>query len=440
VERVALQPNNLNQQFMEKESSQVEETVLKRSTQGLDIDKIRDDFPMLKTQVNGMPLIYFDSAATNHKPQVVIDHLMDLYTRKYGKTQEKHTFSEKMTAAFEETRYKFAELIHAGSPEQIVFTTGSTQGINMVANGFARTFLKEDDEILISALEHHSNIVPWQMACQQTGARLVVVPIHSNGELDMEEYKRLLTSRTKIVSVCHSSNVLGTMIPAKELIRLAHGKGIPVLIDGAQTAPHMKIDVQDLDCDFYVFSVHKMGGPAGVGILYGKSSWLDQLPPQLGGEGMASEVTFEQSTYQPIPKKFEAGTPAFEEIVSCAALVDYVNALDMSKAEAYELELMAYATEKLNQINKLKIYGTAPEKEPVISFVIEGMDVKELEKYLSDKYNIAVKAGQLSAQPLLKCLGLESLLRVALCYYNTYEEIDVLVTAIQSFIEEKEKA
>jgi cysteine desulfurase/selenocysteine lyase len=406
--------------------------------QGLDIDSIRNDFPMLQTKVNGKQLIYFDTAATNHKPQVVIDKLQELYTAKYGKTEENHTFGKMMTTAFEETRSKMAEFMGANSPEEVVFTTGSTQGINIIANGFGRAILKEDDEILITMLEHHSNIVPWQLACQVSGAKLVVAPINTAGEVDLEQFEKLLSSKAKIVSITHSSNVLGTMLPVKEMVAMAHRQNIPVLVDGAQAAPHMPISMQELDCDFYVFSAHKMGGPAGVGILYGKAEWLDKLPPLLGGEGMAAEVSFEQSTYQPVPKKFEAGTPAFEEIVACGALLDYVQKLDMVKTAAYEQELMKYCTKVLESIEKVKIYGTSEEKEPVVSFVIEGKDVKELETYLNDNYNIAVRAGQLSAQPLLKDLGLDALLRISLCYFNTVEEIDILAGAIKSFINESE--
>jgi len=405
--------------------------------QDLDIQKIRYDFPMLKTEVNGKPMIYMDSAATNHKPQVVIDKLTQLYTKQYGKTEENHTFSQMMTQAFEKTREKVANLIGAQRPEEIVFTTGSTEGINIIANGFAKAILKQDDEIVISLLEHHSNIIPWQLACQLTGAKIKVAPIHSNGELDTEAFSKLLTDKTRIISFSHSSNVLGTMLPVKRICEIAHARSIPVLIDGAQAAPHMPVNMQDIDCDFYVFSAHKMGRPAGVGVLYGKTEWLYKLPPQQGGEGMATEVSFEMSTYSPIPKKFEAGTPAFEEIVAFGTLIDYVTEIDMAKTAEYEQELMQYATQQLNKIEKVNIYGTAPEKEPVISFEIEGMDVKELEKYLNDEYNIAVRAGQLSAQPLIKHLGLEALLRVSFCYFNTNEEIDLLIEAIKKFINNK---
>jgi cysteine desulfurase/selenocysteine lyase len=406
--------------------------------QDLDVKKIRSDFPMLKEKINGKPLIYFDSASTNHKPQVLIDRLVELYTKEYGKTEESHTYGKRMTEAYEETRARFAKFLNAREPKEVVFTSSCTASINLVANGFARTILKAGDEVVISMLEHHSNIVPWQMACEQTGAKLVVAPIKDTGELDMEAYANLLSDKTKIVSICHSSNVLGTITPIEEIVQLAHAKGIPVLIDGAQTAPHMKVDMQEIDCEYFVFSVHKMGGPAGIGVLYGKSDWLDKLPPQWGGEAMADSVTFTNTSYKPVPKKFEAGTPPFEEIVACGVLIGYIEALGMDKTEQYEEELMLYAEHRLAEIEQVKIYGTAPVKEPVVSFDLPGMDVKELERYLNDEFNIAVKAGELTAQPLMKHLGVKGLLRLAFCYYNTREEIDIFMDALEAFIAKKQ--
>jgi cysteine desulfurase/selenocysteine lyase len=360
---------------METATISGENSLATGTNQGLDIQRIRNDFPMLKVEVNGKPLVYFDSAATNQKPQVVIDRLTELYTRQYGKTEEKHTFSQMMTSAYEETRSKAANFLGAKSAEEIVFTKGSTDGINIIANGFAKAILKQGDEIVISMLEHHSNIVPWQLACQLTGAKLVVAPIKDNGELDMDAFEQLLNDRTRIISLAHSSNVLGTILPVKQICEIAHRRGIPVLVDGAQTAPHMPVNVQEIGCDFYVFSVHKMGGPAGVGVLYGGFEWLDKLPPQQGGEGMASTVGFDESTYSPPPKKFEAGTPPFEEIVAFGTLIDYVNGLDFPKTADYERELMEYATQQLNNISQVSIYGASPDKEPVISFDLQGLDV-----------------------------------------------------------------
>lgn len=402
--------------------------------QGLDIERIRKDFPMTEVEVSGKKLIYFDSAATNHKPQIVIDRLRDLYTNKYGKTEESHHFSRQMTKAFEDTRGKVASLIGASTPEEIVFTTGSTHGINIVAHGFGWAILQEGDEVMVSMLEHHSNIVPWQMACARSKAKLVVCPILPDGSLDMEQFEKLLSDKTRIVSLAHSSNVLGSMLPVRQICDLAHARDIPVLIDGAQAAPHMPVNMQALDCDFYVFSAHKMGGPAGVGVLYGKQDWLEKLPPLQGGEGMTSEVTFEDSKFAPAPKKFQAGTPAFEEIVAFGTLIDYVQALDMGKTAAYEQELLDYATARLNKVPQVKIYGTSAEKEPVISFDLEGMDITALEKFLNDQYNIAVKAGSLSAEPLMKHLAVSGLIRLSFCYFNTRAEIDLFMDALQQFI------
>jgi len=402
--------------------------------QGLDIDQIRKDFPMTEVEVKGKKLIYFDSAATNHKPGVVVDRLRDLYVNKYGKTEESHNFSQQMTQAFEDTRSKAASMIGASSPDEIVFTTGSTHGINTVAHGFGWAILQEGDEVMVSMLEHHSNIVPWQMACARSKAKLVVCPILPDGSLDIEQFENLLSDKTKVVSFAHSSNVLGSMLPVRKICDLAHARGIPVMIDGAQAAPHMPVDMQALDCDFYVFSAHKMGGPAGVGVLYGKKKWLEKLPPLQGGEGMASEVTFEESKFAPAPKKFQAGTPAFEEIVAFGTLLDYVQNLGMGKTAAYEQELLDYATARLNEVPQVKIYGTSAEKEPVISFDLEGMDITALEKFLNDRYNIAVKAGSLSAEPLMKHLGVSGLIRLSFCYFNTRAEIDLFMNALQQFI------
>jgi cysteine desulfurase/selenocysteine lyase len=412
------------------------DTLATGRNQGLDIEKIRKDFPMANRQLNGRKQIYFDSAATNHKPQVLINRLNDLYSNKYAKTEESHTLSKEMTEAFQETRSKVSKLIRANSPDEIVFTTGATHGINIVANGFGMALLKEGDEIIISTLEHHSNIVPWQMACSISGAKLLVCPLLQDGSLDMESFEKLLSENTKIISLAHSSNVLGTILPVRKICDLAHSHGIPVLIDGAQAAPHMPVDMQELDCDFYVFSAHKMGGPAGVGVLYGKAEWLDKLPPLQGGEGMAEKVTFEETEFAEVPKRFEAGTPAFEEIVALGTLIDYVVALDMEKTSAYEQELLEYTTLELDKIPQVKIFGRASEKEPVISFALEGMDVVELEKYLNDN-SITVKAGALSAQPLLKVLGVESLLRLSFCYFNTRQEIDFFILCLHDFIGRK---
>ncbi|HEY0092138.1 MAG TPA: cysteine desulfurase [Flavobacterium sp.] len=402
---------------------------------GLDIQKIRKDFPMLKNKRNGKKIIYFDSAATNQKPQVVIDRLNMLYTQEYGKPQENHELSKVMTQAMDETREKVAKFIKAKESRSIVFTSGCTESLNIVAQGFAREILKKDDEILITELEHHANIIPWQMASELTGAVIVVAPVNRDGEVDIELFNTYITDNTKIISISHTSHVLGTVLPVEEIIKIAHSRDIPVLVDAAQSAPHMPINVREMDCDFLTFSAHKMGGPAGVGVLYGKTKWLKKLPPHFGGSENSKEVTFEKTKYKPIPEKFEAGTPAFEEIVAFGSLIDYVNELDMVKSSEYEIDLLKYATERLQTLPKVELYGLSSNKEPVISFSIKGADAKKLEEYLSSEHNICVRSGTLSAQPLLKKLGVKGLIRASFCYYNTRKEIDKFLEAIESYIE-----
>ena len=403
--------------------------------QGLDVNRIRADFPMLNHEMNGKRLIYFDSAATNHKPQVVIDRLVELYTSQYAKPQEAHPLSEYMTFEMENTRAKIADFIKASDTKEIVFTKNSTEGINIVANGFARSILSEGDEIIITALEHQANIVPWQMACDLSGAKIVVVPLNEKGEVTIEAVQHCISHNTKIISISHSSNVLGSITPIKEIAQLAHSTGIPVLLDAAQTAPHMPIDVKELDIDYMVFSIHKMGGPAGIGILYGKKDWLEKIPPHNGGSENAKDGTYQGTIYKSLPKKFESGTPPFEQIAAVSVLIDYVTKLDMQKTSKYEEELLDYATDKLSQIDKIKIYGTSSEKEPVLSFLLEGKDVKDMESYLVQEHNIYVRAGKLSSQPLMKYLGVDGLLRASFCYYNTREEIDSFVKAVREYAE-----
>ena len=416
---------------------QQNETEVVINTYGLDIEKIRSDFPMLSQRVNGKQLIYFDSAATSQKPKAVIDRLVEFYTKEYGKPKEAHSLSQSATEMVEEAREKVAKLMKAASPKEIIFTKGCTEAINVVAHGFARAILKAGDEIIITQLEHHANIVPWQMASELTGAKLKVVPITPSDEVDMQALEDMITDKTKIISVSHSSHVLGTILPVREIAAIAHRRGIALLADGAQTAPHMPVDMQELDCDFYTFSGHKMGSPTGVGVLYGKEQWLNKIAPLNGGAEMAQQVTFETSKYASIPTKFEAGTTPFADIIAFGTTIDYVSALGMESIEQYELELLHYSTDKLSEIDRVTIYGTAAHKEPLISFKLEGLDVKELEKYLNDNWSIAVKAGQLTAQPLLNVLGVQSLIRASFCYYNTVDEIDTFVEAVKAFISEK---
>lgn len=405
--------------------------------QGLDINNIRADFPMLNHKKNGKQLIYFDSAATNQKPQILINRLVQLYTNEYAKPQEQHELSKAMTSEFEKTRKKVADFIKASSEKEIVFTKNATEGINIVANGFARSILQEGDEVLITALEHQANIVPWQIACDLSGAKIVVVPINEKGEVTIETLQASITHNTRIISISHSSNVLGTILPVKEIAKIAHATGIPVLLDAAQTAPHMPIDVKDLDVDYLVFSAHKMGGPAGVGVLYGKKEWLEKIPPHNGGSENARKGTYKGTIFETLPKKFEAGTQAFEQIAAFGAIIDYVQELGMENTSEYEQELLEYATEKLKNIENLKIYGTSSNKEPLVSFLIEGKDVTEMEKYLSDEHNIDVRGGKLSAEPLMDYLGVDGLLRASFCYFNTREEIDRFVDAVKEFADKK---
>lgn len=410
-------------------------SVATEQAKGLDIQKIRAEFPMLSNTRKGKPLIYFDSASTNHKPQRVLDRLRKFYTQEYGKPNEANWISQQSTKQMEEARKKLAAFIGAKEPAEVVFSRGCTESINMVVGGFERGLLKEGDEVLITALEHHANIVPWQFACKHTGAKLIVAPINQAGELEVDKFTEAISSKTKIIAFSHSSNAVGTVLPVKQLAAIAHERNIPVLVDGAQYAPHAPVNMQELDCDFYTFSGHKMGMPSGVGVLYGKREWLEKLPPYEGGGDMAKEVDFaSEPKLSDIPKKFEAGTMPFAEIIALSTLIDYLNDLDMHKTSVYEQDLLRYATSKLIEIDKVRIVGNAPEKEPVLSFVLEGMDVKELEQFLSEEYNIIVKAGRLTAQPLMKYLNVPALLRASFCFYNTYEEIDVFAEAVQRFV------
>lgn len=403
--------------------------------QKLDIQKIRNDFPMLSTQINGRQLIYFDSASTNHKPKIVLDRLYRFYSEEYGKPNESHSLSQEATKLQDEAREKMARFIGAKEASEIVFSRGCTESINMVAGSFMRRFLKAGDEILLTELEHHANIVPWQIACQYTGAKVKVVPVTPTGEVDIADYEKALTERTRIVAVSHSSNALGTVLPVKEMVSIAHQRGIPVLVDGVQYAPHASVNMIDIDCDFYTFSGHKMGMPSGVGVLYGKREWLEKLPPYEGGGEMAKKVDFsKEPETEAIPKKFEAGTMPFAEIIALGTLIDYLNDLDMNLISAYEQELLTYATSRIGGISGLTIVGTAQEKEPIVSFALDGMDVKKLERFLNDEFNIDVRAGELTAQPLIRALKVPGLVRASFCFYNTREERDIFASAVETFI------
>ncbi|SFB10165.1 cysteine desulfurase / selenocysteine lyase [Flavobacterium swingsii] len=396
----------------------------------LDINKIRTDFPILSQKVNGKPLVYFDNGATSQKPQVVIDAIATYYEEINANIHRGvHTLSQLATDAYEESRIKIQNHINAKFAHEVLFTSGTTFGINLVANGFA-SLLKPNDEVMVSALEHHSNIVPWQMLCEKTGAKLVVIPMDENGELILSEYERLLSDKIKIVAVNHISNALGTVNPIKYMITKAHEVGAAVLIDGAQAVPHLKPDVQELDCDFYVFSGHKMCGPTGVGILYGKEAWLNKLPPYLGGGEMIKEVTFEKTTYADLPHKFEAGTPNIASGIVLGTAVDYMNSVGFENIQQQEKELLIYATEKLLEIEGLKIFGTAATKTSVISFNIDGIHPYDIGTII-DKLGIAVRTGHHCAQPIMNYFNIPGTIRASFAFYNTKEEIDIFVEAVK---------
>ncbi len=395
----------------------------------IDINKVRADFPILHQKVNGKQLVYLDNAATNQKPQVVIDSIVDYYS-KYNANIHRgvHTLSQLATDAYEASRNKLQKHFNAKKNYEIIFTSGTTHGINMVAKGFS-SFLKPGDEIIVSAMEHHSNIVPWQMLCEQTGAILRVIPMNEEGELIMTEYDNILSDKSKLVFVNHVSNALGTINPVKEIIDRAHNFGAAVLIDGAQSSPHMKCDVQALDADFYVVSSHKLCGPTGVGILYGKEKWLTKLPPYQGGGEMIEQVTFEKTTYADLPHKFEAGTPNIAGVIAFGVAIDYLNDLGFDAIADYENELLNYATDKLLQIEGLRIYGTAEHKTSVISFNIGDIHPYDIGSII-DKLGIAVRTGHHCAQPIMEFYKIPGTIRASFSFYNTKEEIDLLHAAL----------
>ncbi len=396
----------------------------------LDIKKIRADFPILQELVNGKPLVYFDNAATNQKPQVVIDAIVNYYS-KYNANIHRgvHTLSQVATDAYEQAREKVQKHFNVKKSFEIILTAGTTHSINIVASGFT-SLLKKGDHIIVSALEHHSNIVPWQMLCERTGAELKVIPINEAGELQMEVYENMLSEKTKIVFANHVSNALGTINPIEEIIEKAHAVGAAVLIDGAQACPHIKPDLQKLDVDFYVTSAHKLCGPTGVGVLYGKEAWLNKLPPYQGGGEMIETVTFEKTTYAGLPHKFEAGTPNIVGGIAFGAALDYMNAVGFENIASYEDELLQYGTEKLSEIEGLHIYGTSVKKAAVISFNIEGVHPFDIGSIL-DKFGIAVRTGHHCTQPIMNYYNIPGTVRASFSFYNTKEEIDVMVAAVK---------
>ena len=396
----------------------------------LDIQAIRADFPILKREINGNPLIYFDNAATSQTPQQVIDTIVEYY-QKYNANIHRgvHTLAQEATDAYESARNALRSHFNAAHPHEILFTSGTTHGINLVTHGF-RSILKKGDEVLVSAMEHHSNIVPVQMLCDATGAKLRVIPMDEDGELILEAYRELLNDNTRLVFFNHVSNALGTINPVKKMIRWAHAVGAAVLIDGAQAAPHMPVDLQDLDADFYTVSAHKMCGPTGIGMLYGKEQWLNTLPPYQGGGEMIREVTFEKTTYAELPHKFEAGTPNICGGIAFGTAVRYMQGIGMQAIADYEHDLLAYATKKLEVIPGIHIYGTAQEKAAVVSFNIDGIHPYDLGTLL-DKMGIAVRTGHHCAQPIMDFYKIPGTVRVSFSFYNTTEEIDAFLAGLE---------
>lgn len=400
----------------------------------LDIESIRRQFPILNRQIKGKPLVYLDNAATSQKPQVVIDAIVDYYSCFNANVHRGiHTLAEEATAAFEATRDTVKTFINAGSREQVVFTKGTTEGINLVANTWGRQNIKAGDEIIISAMEHHSNIVPWQMLCEEKGAILKTIPFNNEGELLIEEFERLINSRTKLVSIVHASNSLGTINPVNKIIEIAHATGIIVLVDGAQSAVHLDIDVQEMDCDFFVFSAHKLYGPTGVGILYGKTHLLESMPPFMGGGEMIREVSFEKTTFADLPYKFEAGTPNIADIVAFKTALDFINGLGKENIRKHENELLDYATSQVEQIKGLRVIGTAKDKVSVLSFVIDGVHPQDL-GILLDNRGIAVRTGHHCTQPLMNCYKIPGTTRASFAVYNTMDEVDQLMLGLQKAV------
>lgn len=400
-----------------------------------DVERIRAEFPILNQQVHGKPLVYLDNAATAQKPQVVIDALERYYTEQNANIHRGvHYLSQLATREYEDARVKIQRFLNAAEAHEIIFTRGTTESINLVALSFGRKFVQAGDEIIISTLEHHSNIVPWQMLCEQTGATLRVIPINDAGELLLDEYERMLNPKVKLVAVAHLSNALGTLNPVQRIIELAHAQDIPVLLDGAQAAPHIKVDVRELDCDFYALSGHKLCGPTGIGVLYGKSRWLEAMPPVFGGGDMIASVTFEKTTYNTLPHKLEAGTPHIEGGIGLGVAVDYLTGIGLDRIAAYEHELLEYATELIGSIPGVTLVGTAREKASVLSFTIDNIHPHDIGTIL-DQEGIAIRAGHHCAQPVMKRFGVPATARASFAFYNTKAEIDALAVGIQKAIE-----
>ena len=396
-----------------------------------DIYQIRKDFPILSREVYGKPLVYLDNSATTQKPRIVVDAIAnEYYSENANVHRGVHFLSQQATVLHESARAKIAKFLNASSPSEIVFTRGATEGLNLVASSFGEAFLKEGDEVIISAMEHHSNIVPWQLLEMRKGIKIKVIPITEDGELRVDEYEKLFDERTKLVSVTHVSNVLGTVNPVKELATIAHSHNVPILIDGAQSVPHIKVDVRDMDCDFYAFSGHKIYGPTGIGALYGKAEWLEKLPPYQGGGEMIKNVHFGHTEFEDAPLKFEAGTPDYVGSHSLATAIDYVESLGLDNIAAHEHELLEYATKRLESIPGMRIFGKAKNKSAVISFVVGNIHPLDLGTLL-DRLGIAIRTGHHCAQPLVESLGVQSVARASFGLYNTLKEVDALFNGIE---------
>ncbi|HEX7336381.1 MAG TPA: cysteine desulfurase [Gemmatimonadales bacterium] len=396
----------------------------------LDVERIRQDFPILRQRIRGKPLVYLDNAATSQKPQAVIDAVTRFYTEENANIHRGvHYLSERATAAYDEVRERVARFINAPSAKEVIFTRGTTDGINLVAQSYGRTVLRPGDDIVITVMEHHSNIVPWQLLCEQTGAVLRAAPITDAGELDLTAFERLLGDRTRLVAVTHVSNALGTVNPIRQLVALARARGIRVLVDGAQAAPHLQVDVQELDCDFFVFSGHKVFGPTGVGVLFGKEALLQGMPPYQGGGDMISTVTLERSTWAPLPAKFEAGTPMIAEVMGLGAAIAYMEGIGFDRIQAWEQQLLTYATEGLSSVPGVRLIGTARQKASVLSFVLEGVHPHDVGTILDDG-GIAIRAGHHCAQPVMERFGVPATARASFAFYNTRPEIDALVRGV----------
>ncbi len=396
-----------------------------------DVERIRADFPILKLEVNGKPLVFLDNAASSQMPQPVIDRLVQYQSSEHANIHRAvHYLSEKATAEYEAARRKVQRFINADEDREVIFTSGTTEGINLVAHGYGRKFIGEGDEIILTTLEHHSNIVPWQMLAEERGAKIRVVSINERGELDVDEYKRLFNARTRFVGLSHVSNALGTINPVKAMIAIAHEHGVPVLVDGAQAAPHLKVDVQDLDCDFYAFSGHKLCGPTGIGILYGKAALLEKMQPFKGGGDMILSVTFEKTTYNTIPHKFEAGTPPIAAAIGLGAAIDYLTGIGIETIAAHETDLLDYATTEVNRTPGIRIIGSAERKAAVLSFAVAGVHPHDVGTLLNEE-GVAIRTGHHCAQPVMQHFKVPATCRASFAFYNTLPEVDALVAAIR---------